>query len=31
MEKNFISLSHWGMFSTDTNDYVPYNFTEKYL
>lgn len=27
----YISISHWGMFSTDPEDYVPYNFMEKYL
>jgi len=28
---NYISLSHWGLHSTNTDDYVSYNFMEKYL
>jgi len=30
-EDQYISISHWGMFSTNLADYVPYNFMEKYL
>lgn len=29
--KDYVSLSHWGLHSTDPKDYVSYNFMEKYL
>lgn len=31
VETNYISLSHWGLHSTNPDDYVSYNFMEKYL
>lgn len=29
METEYISISHWGMFSTNPNDYVPHSFWES--